>query len=167
MPMCPIVSDYGMATYNTAKFITTILQNYCGKTSSFVKDSTDVIKKIKHLSINPEEETLLSFGVSALFTSMPVSQAQKLGYGTDETVCVWLLETTGWRHWWMCRQVGMTLLCMCKVFPTWRGTQKIVTSLDDISHYTYVRGRELYKEACMSFRALIWVLAAVHLVALG
>ena len=44
MPMHPIVSACGTATYNTAKFITKILQNYCGKTSSFVKDSTDFIK---------------------------------------------------------------------------------------------------------------------------
>ena len=75
MPMCPIVSACGTATYNTAKFITKILQNYCGKTSSYIKDSTDFIKKIKHLSINPEEETLVSFDVSALFTSIPVPVA--------------------------------------------------------------------------------------------
>ena len=74
MPMHPIVSACGTATYNTAKFITKILQNYSGKTSSFVKDSTDCIKKIKHLSINPEE-TLVSFDVSALFTSIPVPVA--------------------------------------------------------------------------------------------
>ena len=55
MPMCPIVSACGTATYNTAKFNTKILQNDCGKTSSFVKDSIDFIKKFKHLSINPEE----------------------------------------------------------------------------------------------------------------
>ena len=61
MPICPIVSVCGRATYNTAKYITKILQNYCGKTSSFVKDSTDFIKKIKHLLINPGEETLVSF----------------------------------------------------------------------------------------------------------
>ena len=70
MPMCPIVSACGTATYKTAKFITKILQNYCGMTLSFVKDSTDFIKKIKHLSINPEEETFISFDVSALFTSI-------------------------------------------------------------------------------------------------
>ena len=33
MPMCPTVSAYGAATYNTAKFITKILQNYCCMTS--------------------------------------------------------------------------------------------------------------------------------------
>ena len=35
-------------------------------------DNIDFIKKIKHLSINPEEETLVSFHVSALFTIIPV-----------------------------------------------------------------------------------------------
>ena len=75
MPMHPIVSACGTTTYDTAKFITKSLQNYCGKTSSFVKDSTDFIKKIKHLSINPEEETLVSFDVSALFTSIPAPVA--------------------------------------------------------------------------------------------
>ena len=59
MPMHPIVSACGTAAYNTAKFITKIIQKYCGKTSTFVKDSTDFIKKIKYLSINPEEETLV------------------------------------------------------------------------------------------------------------
>ena len=73
--MCPIVSACGTATYNTVKFITKILQNYCGKTSSFVKDSTHFIKKIKNLSVNPEEETLVSFDVSVLFTSIPVPVA--------------------------------------------------------------------------------------------
>ena len=73
--MCPIVSACGTATYSTAKYITNILQNYCGKTSSFVKDSTDFIKKIKHLSIDPEEETIVSFDVSAPFTSIPVPVA--------------------------------------------------------------------------------------------
>ena len=73
--MCPIVSACGTATYNTAKSITKIVQNYCGKNSSFIKDSTDFIEKIKHLSINPEEETLVSFDVSALLTNIPVPVA--------------------------------------------------------------------------------------------
>ena len=68
--MHPIVFGLWHTTYSTAKFITKILQHYCGKTSTFVKDSTDFIKKIKHLSINPEEETLVSFDVSALFTKL-------------------------------------------------------------------------------------------------
>ena len=72
MPMHPIVSACGTITNNTAKFISKILQNYCGKTSSFVEDGKDFTKKMKHLSINPEQETLASSDVSALFTSIPV-----------------------------------------------------------------------------------------------
>ena len=75
IPRHPIVSACGTATCNTAKFITKILQNYCSKTSSFLNDGTDFIQKIKHLSINPEEESLVSFDVSALFTSIPVPVA--------------------------------------------------------------------------------------------
>ena len=43
MSILPMVSACG-TTYN--KFITIILQNYCGKMSSFVKHSTDFIQKI-------------------------------------------------------------------------------------------------------------------------
>ena len=69
MPMHPTVSTCGTETYNTAKFITRILHNYCGNTTAFVKDRTNFIWKIKHLSINPEEEALVSFDVSVLFAS--------------------------------------------------------------------------------------------------
>ena len=40
--------------------------------SSFVKDSTYFIKKIKHVSINPEEEFIVSVDVSVLFTNTSV-----------------------------------------------------------------------------------------------
>ena len=43
--------------------------------SSFVKDNTDFIKKIKYFSINPEDETSVSFYVSALFTIITVPVA--------------------------------------------------------------------------------------------
>ena len=75
MPMCPIVSACGTATYNPGKYITKTLQNYTGKISSFVKYSIDFNRKIKSLSINPEEEILVSFDVSALFSSIPVPVA--------------------------------------------------------------------------------------------
>ena len=71
--MHPIVLACRTPKYNTFKFIPKILENYCGNTSSFVKDTTDFIQKIKHLSTNPEEETLVSFDVSALFMSIQVS----------------------------------------------------------------------------------------------
>ena len=71
-----IVSACGTATYNAAKFITKFFKITLARLHpSFVKDSTDFIKKIKHLSINPEEVTLVSFDVSTLFTSIPVPVA--------------------------------------------------------------------------------------------
>ena len=48
-PICPIVSACGMATYQLAKFLTKILQNYTGITPTFVKDSVSV--SISGLSI--------------------------------------------------------------------------------------------------------------------
>ena len=73
-PMCPIVSACGTSTYNLAKYLTKILKVYVEHTSSFVKDSKDLMDKLK--SIKPQDnEELVSFDVTALFTSIPVNQA--------------------------------------------------------------------------------------------
>ena len=73
-PLRPIVSACGMSTYNLAKYLTTILKVYTGHTSSFVKDSKDLTDKLKTLKIQENEE-MVSFDVSALFTSIQVDQA--------------------------------------------------------------------------------------------
>ena len=57
-----------------AKYLTTILKVYTGHTSSFVKDSKDLTDKLKTLKIQENEE-MVPFDVSALFTSIPVDQA--------------------------------------------------------------------------------------------
>ena len=73
-PMCPIVSACGMATYQPAKFLTKILQRYTGITPSFVKDSKSLSDHLRSVNISEEEE-LVSFDISALFTSIPVPTA--------------------------------------------------------------------------------------------
>ena len=73
-PMCPIVSTCGTATYQLAKFLTKILQRYMGITQSFVKDSKSFSEHLRSVHIGEEEE-LVSFDVSALFTSIPVPTA--------------------------------------------------------------------------------------------
>ena len=79
MPMHPIVSVWGTATYNTAKLITKIFFKITvARLHPSLKNSTDFIQKFKHLSINPEEETLVSFGFSAVFTSIPVPVALQI-----------------------------------------------------------------------------------------
>ena len=73
-PMCPIVSACGTSTYNLAKYLTKILKVYVGHSSSFVKDSKDLMDKLQSIKLQDNEE-LVSFDVSALFTSIPVNQA--------------------------------------------------------------------------------------------
>ena len=73
-PMCPIVSACGTATYQLAKFLTKILQKYTGITPMFVKDSKYFSEYLRSVNIDTDEE-LVSFDVSALFTSIPVPTA--------------------------------------------------------------------------------------------
>ena len=73
-PMHPIVSAWGTPTYQLAKFLTKILQRYTGITPSFVKDSKSFSEHLRSVNISEEEE-LVSFDVSALFTSIPVPTA--------------------------------------------------------------------------------------------
>ena len=72
--MHPIVSACGTATYQLAKFLTKILQRYTGITPSFVKDSKSFSEHLRLVHISEDEE-LVSFDVSALFTSIPVPTA--------------------------------------------------------------------------------------------
>ena len=72
--MWPIVSACGMATYQPAKFLTKILQRYMGITPTFVKDSKCFSEYLRTVCLGKNEE-LVSFDVSALFTSIPVPTA--------------------------------------------------------------------------------------------
>ena len=57
-----------------AKFLTQILQKYTGITHSFVKDSKGFSQYLRSVHIEQDEE-LVSFDISALFTSIPVPTA--------------------------------------------------------------------------------------------
>ena len=61
-------------TYKLSKFLTRILQKYTGKSFSFVKDSKGLAESLIGKTINLDE-TIVSFDVSALFTSIPVHVA--------------------------------------------------------------------------------------------
>ena len=52
-----------------------VIKNLWKQHTIIIQDSKDFIQKIKHLSINPKEETLVSFDVSTLFTSISVPVA--------------------------------------------------------------------------------------------
>ena len=72
--MRPIVSTCGTTTYQLAKFLTKILKKYTGITPSFVKDSKCFSQYLRSVNMKQDEE-LVSFDVSALFTSIPVPTA--------------------------------------------------------------------------------------------
>ena len=72
--MHPKVSAYGTTTYQLAKFLTKILQRYTGIMPSFVKDSKSFSKHPRSVQIGEDDE-LVSFDASALFTSIPVPTA--------------------------------------------------------------------------------------------
>ena len=73
-PMRPIVSVCGTSTYNLAKYLIKILKVYVGHSSSFVKDSKDLMDKLQSIKLQDNEELIL-FDVSSLFTNIPVNQA--------------------------------------------------------------------------------------------
>ena len=74
VPLRPIVSSIGSITYKTAQFLASILSPLVGKTEHVVKNNTQFVKKIKELKVPPGRK-MVSFDVTALFTSIPVTEA--------------------------------------------------------------------------------------------
>jgi hypothetical protein len=82
-PLRPIVSSIGSITYQAAKYLASVLAPLCGKNGHSVKNSAEFVSKIRDLEV-PPGRILVSYDVTALFTSIPVSKAiavirQKLG----------------------------------------------------------------------------------------
>ncbi|XP_013380543.1 uncharacterized protein LOC106151709 [Lingula anatina] len=76
-PLRPIVSSIGSITYQTAKFLAKILNPLVGKSCHHVLNSKDFVDKVKDIILGPHE-ALVSYDVSALFTSVPVDDALKV-----------------------------------------------------------------------------------------
>ena len=77
VPLRPIVSSRGSATYETAKELAKILKLLVGKSPHHVQNNQDFLDSIKGIKIKPEE-CIMSYDVSALFTSIPVEPAIKI-----------------------------------------------------------------------------------------
>jgi hypothetical protein len=73
-PLRPIVSSCGSITCNTAKCLAKILGPLVGQLKHHVKNIRDFVKKIEGLEV-PPWKTIVSFDVTALFTSIPVDKA--------------------------------------------------------------------------------------------
>ena len=74
IPFRPIISAIGWPTYSLAKELARILSPLVGRTSSFIKNSTHFVQKIRNTPLD-KSDRLVSFDVVSLFTKVPVNEA--------------------------------------------------------------------------------------------
>ena len=74
VPLRPIISSRGSATYESAKELAKILKPLMGKSPHHVQNNKDFLDSIRDVKIKPEE-CIMSYDVSALFTSIPIEPA--------------------------------------------------------------------------------------------
>ena len=77
VPLRPIISSRGSATYESAKELAKMLKPLVGKSPHHVQNNPDFLDSIKGIKIKPEE-CIMSYDVSALFTSIPIEPAIKI-----------------------------------------------------------------------------------------
>ena len=76
-PLRPIVSSSGSVTYEVAKELAKILKTLTGNTIHHVNNSKEFAEEIKKNKLD-KGECIISYDVSALFTSIPVKAAIKI-----------------------------------------------------------------------------------------
>ena len=76
-PLRPIISSIGTATYNTAKELARILKPLVGTSSHHVQNTRDFIDQIKDVRLK-DGETIISYDVTSLFTSVPINPALEI-----------------------------------------------------------------------------------------
>jgi hypothetical protein len=74
VPLRPIVASRGSLTYETARFVADILSPLVGRTPHFIANSADLVLKLSAFNPQPDER-LVSYDVTALFTSVPVAES--------------------------------------------------------------------------------------------
>ena len=74
MPLRPIVSSIGSIMYTSAKYLSKVLSPLVGKNKHFIKNSKHFASEMKNKRVE-EDEILISYDVTALFTSVPVQKA--------------------------------------------------------------------------------------------
>ena len=70
-PLRPIVASRGSITYDVARYVADILSPMVGRNGYALKNSEDLVKQLKNCTLE-EDDVLVSFDVTALFTCVPV-----------------------------------------------------------------------------------------------
>ena len=73
-PLRPRVSSINAVTYELARFVAGIISSLVGQTEHHITNTQVFVEKIHDLKLEPDE-SIVSFDVSALFTSIPVKEA--------------------------------------------------------------------------------------------
>ena len=74
VPLRPIVSCIGSPSYQLSKHIASLISPLAGKTDSYVRNSRHFVEVMRNVRVE-EDEVLVSFDVSSLFTNVPVGEA--------------------------------------------------------------------------------------------
>ena len=74
IPLSPIVSSTGSVIYGLAIELARSLKPHVGKTIHHVNNTKEVVDEVKNTKLE-EEECIISYDVTALFTAVPVSSA--------------------------------------------------------------------------------------------
>ena len=71
IPLRPMISSTGTATYKTAKELTRILKPLVGMSAHHVQKNRDFVEQLKDVRLK-QEECIISYDVTGLFTSVPI-----------------------------------------------------------------------------------------------
>ena len=77
VPLRPIISSRGSATYETAKELAKIIKPLIGRSPHHVQNNKDFLESIRNIKLQPDE-CIMSYDMSALFTSIPTDSAIKI-----------------------------------------------------------------------------------------
>ena len=77
IPLRPIVSSIGAATYNTAEELAKILKPLVGMSAHHIHNARDFVEQIKDVRLK-QGECIISYDVTALFTSVPINPVLKI-----------------------------------------------------------------------------------------
>ena len=77
IPLRPIISSIGTVTYNTAKELARILKPLVGLSEHHIQNTFDFVQQIKEVKLK-NDESLVSYDVTALFTSVPIPPVLKI-----------------------------------------------------------------------------------------
>ena len=72
-PLRPVISAMGTATYNASRYVAGVLAPLVGCTENTSRNSGDFIEQVSGLPID-DNEIMVSFDVSALYTSLPIDR---------------------------------------------------------------------------------------------